>query len=207
MKVGILGSGDVGKALARGFIAEGHTVTIATRDPDSQKAIELAEELGAVVGDFQTTAQFGELIVLCTAWSGTESALKLAGATNVAGKIVIDATNPLQNGPNLAIGHTDSGGEQIQRWLPDSLVVKAFNSVNNKLMYRPVLNNGPPTMFICGNNKPAKQKVSEILVGFGWEVTDIGDITGARELEPLCVLWVKYGQVTGGWSHAFKMLH
>jgi predicted dinucleotide-binding enzyme len=207
MKVGILGSGDVGKALARGFMAENYEVMIATRDPASQKAAELAEELGTQVADFEATARFGELIVLCTAWSGTESALKLAGTDHLTGKIVIDATNPLQNGPNLALGHTDSGGEQIQRWLPESHVVKAFNSVNNKLMHRPKLESGPPTMFICGNEKSAKQKVSAILVEFGWEVADIGDITGARELEPLCILWVKYGLATGGWGHAFKMLH
>jgi predicted dinucleotide-binding enzyme len=207
MKVGILGSGDVGKALARGFIAEGYDVGIATRDPASQKAVELAQDVGVAVKDFRATAEFGELIVLCTAWSGTESALELAGNANLTGKIIIDATNPILDGPKLALGYNDSGGEQIQRWLPDSKVVKAFNSANNKLMYRPKLDSGPPTMFICGNDTAAKQKVSQILVQFGWEVADIGDITGARELEPLCILWVKYGRATGGWHHAYKMLH
>ena len=208
MKVGILGSGDVGKALARAFTAEGYEVMIATRDPRSPKAKELAE-LGVEVGDFTQTADFGDFVVLCTLWSGTENAIQSARPDNLKNKLVIDTTNPLDfsgGGPSLSLGHTDSGGEQVQRWLPDSKVVKAFNIVGNQSMYKPQFEQGPPTMFICGNDKPSKQLVTDILSDFGWEVADIGDITGARELEPMCILWVKYGRLTGGWLHALKML-
>lgn len=210
MKVGILGSGDVGHALAKGFKAEGHEVMIATRDPASDKAEDLRSELsGITVSDFKSTAEFAEVVVLCTLWSGTENALGLADCENLKDKIVIDATNPLEfsiDGPKLAIGHTDSGGEQIQRWLSKSKVVKAFNSVGNARMYKPDFQEGTPTMFICGDDDDAKQQVTDILTSFGWETVDIGDITGARELEPLCMLWVKYGTHNDSWDHAFKLL-
>lgn len=209
MKVGILGSGDVGKALAKGFKAEGYDVMIATRNTDSEKAETLKKDLAVEVGNFAETAAFGELIVLATGWSGTEQALQLAEQQNLEGKVVIDVTNPLKfgdNGPELVIGHTNSGGEQVQRWLPKSQVVKAFNIVNNADMYKPSFEQGEPTMLIAGNEDSAKRQVLGILEQFGWEAIDIGDITVARELESLCMLWVKYGRKYGTWHHAFKLL-
>lgn len=209
MKIGILGSGDVGKELAKGFVAEGYDVMIGTRDPTAPKVKEL-KDLGAQVGTFEDTARFAELAVLCTQGTGTENALRLAGPENLAGKVVIDATNPLDlttGKPQLSIGLTNSRGEEVQRWLADSHVVKAFNTVGHKLMYQPSYEHGEPTMFICGNDKDAKQSVRDILHLFGWDVVDMGDITSSRELEPLCMLWVKYGQLNGTWSHAFKLLH
>jgi predicted dinucleotide-binding enzyme len=143
-------------------------------------------------------------------WMGAEQAIQLIGAENLAGKIVIDTTNPLaykENAPpSLSIGHTDSAGEQVQRWLPKSHVVKAFNIVGNADMVHPDFPGGPPDMFICGNDAEAKKKVIEILTAFGWPTIDIGNIEGARLLEPLCILWVTYGIRTGGWRHALKML-
>lgn len=209
MKIGILGSGDVGKALARGFMSEGHQVMIATRNPSGNKGDELRNLEGVKVGDFIETAIYADLVVLCTLWSGTEEAIKLADPANLAGKIVIDTTNPLEftdDGPKLALGHTDSGGEQVQRWLGQSLVIKAFNTVGNTHMYKPKFSI-TPTMFVCGNDASAKARVTDILTGFGWETIDVGGITGARELEPLCILWVKYGTISGSWNHAFKLLH
>jgi predicted dinucleotide-binding enzyme len=148
--------------------------------------------------------------VLATLWSGTESAVKLSGLANLAGKVVIDATNPLvftANAlPALALGHTDSGGEQVQRWLPSARVVKAFNIVGNAHMFKPAFPGGPPDMFICGNDADAKRVVTEILTDFGWSTIDVGGIEGARLLEPLCILWVGYGIRTGTWNHAFKLL-
>lgn len=213
MKVGVLGTGDVGRALGRGFISRGHDVMMGSRDPSSEKVREWAAMQGsrASSGTFGEAAAYGELLVLATRWTGTENALRLAGEENCRGKVLIDATSPLRSEPGqppgLALGHTDSGGEQVQRWIPDARVVKAFNIVGNAHMVDPVFPEGQPDMFICGNDAGAKAKVTEICTTFGWPgAIDIGGIEGARELEPLCILWVKYGFATGGWNHAFKVL-
>ncbi|HET7789803.1 MAG TPA: NAD(P)-binding domain-containing protein [Gemmatimonadales bacterium] len=211
MKIGILGSGDVAKALAKGFAGRGDEVKLGTRD--SKKLADWLKTAGpkASVGSFADAAKFGELVVLATLWTGTENAIKLADPTNFAGKVVIDATNPLDFSrgmpPRLALGHTDSGGEQIQRWLPDARVVKAFNIVGHAHMVHPQFPGGPPDMFIAGNDAAAKETVNGILKSFGWQGSiDVGGIEGARLLEPLCILWVIYGATTGGWNHAFKMV-
>src|SRR5436190_14509119 len=183
MKVGILGSGDVGKALGRGFVKYGHEVKIGSREP--AKLADWVKEVGArgSAGSFAEAAGFGEVIVLATAWSGTQAALELAGAAAFAGKVVIDATNPLDFShgmpPRLALGHGDSGGEQVQRWLPGARVVKAFNSVGNALMVDPDLPGGPPDMFIAGDDAEAKRVVTGILTQFKWNTLDVGGIAGA----------------------------
>lgn len=205
MKIGILGSGDVGKALAAACVSEGHDVMLATRQPDSAKADSLSKELGATVADFDTVAKFGEVLLLCTLWTGTEQAIRSIKPSSVANKIVIDVTNPLDTSnsmpPKLALGHTDSGGEQVQRWLPHSRIVKALNTVGNQLMYQPKITSGTPTMLYCGNDAEAKDVVRTLLMSFGWEPVDLGDITASRELEPICIAWVKYGLATNSWSH------
>ena len=212
MKIGILGTGDVGRTLASGLAAEGHDVRVGTRDPSSARAQEVAGKLGAKIGvvSFADAAAFAETAVLATLWSGTEAAVKLAGPKRLEGKAVIDATNPLVFAPGappaLALGHTDSGGEQVQRWLPGARVVKAFNIVGHAHMVHPSFPGGPPDMFICGNDPGAKRTVTGLLEQLGWPVTDIGGIEGARLLEPLCILWVGYGVRAGTWNHAFKML-
>lgn len=209
-KIGILGSGDVGKALGKGFAALGHEVMIGSRDPS--KLAQWQQEVGvhARLGVFQEAAQFGDVIILATLWSGTEHALELAGHANLKGKVLIDATNPLLFEPNslpkLALGHTDSGGEQVQRWLPGTRVVKCFNSVGNAHMFKPDFPHGPPTMFLAGNDADAKATVVKICQDFGWETLDAGGIEASRLLEPLCILWVSYGIRSGGWNHAFKLL-
>jgi predicted dinucleotide-binding enzyme len=210
-KIGILGSGDVGRVLGGGFASRGHEVVLGSREPDSEKLSAWREKTGARTASFAEAAEHGEILVLATLWTGTESALQLAGARRAAGKIVIDATNPLDfskgRPPGLALGHTDSGGEQVQRWLPEARVVKAFNIVGNAHMIDPDFPGGPPDMFIAGNDRAAKQRVTEILQSFGWPSTiDVGGIEGARLLEPMCILWVQYGFATGSWNHAFKML-
>jgi hypothetical protein len=182
---------------------------IATREPDSKKGISLAEEIGVPVGDFAKTAAFAELAVLCTLWSGTKSAIDLAGPDRLAGKIVVDTTNPLVfaegKPPALALGHGSSGGEQVQAWLPRSRVVKAWNSVGNAHMYKPSFRERP-SMFICGEDETARKTVAAQIESFGWEAIDIGGISGARVLEPLSILWVGYGARAGTWNHAFKLL-
>jgi predicted dinucleotide-binding enzyme len=196
MKIGILGTGTVGQSLAAGFKKYGHDVKLGHRDPKQSYA---------------DAARFGEVVLLCTPWSGTENAIKLTDPKNLAGKVVIDVTNPLKSeeseAPALAIGFTDSGGEQVQRWLPQARVVKAFNIVGNDLMIDPKLPGGPPDMFIAGNDAAAKQTVTQICKQFGWPVVDIGGIEGSRLLEPLAMLWVVVGFKLNRWDQAWKLIH
>jgi 8-hydroxy-5-deazaflavin:NADPH oxidoreductase len=221
MKIGIIGSGDVGQRLADGLIDLGHQVKIGTRDTSKKEVVEWIDKhrkegdkksANASVGDFAETASFGaDLIVLCTSWSGTSNAIKMADPGNMTGKVVIDTTNPLDFSqglpPRMAVGVTDSAAEINQRLLPGAKVVKAFNIVGNPHMVHPDFPGGPPTMFICGNDEQAKKMVIEsILTPFGWEITDIGGLEGARLLEPLAMLWITYYFRTGSGDHAFKLL-
>lgn len=214
MKVGIIGSGEVGRRLADGFIELGHQVKIGSRDPNQSKITEWInkhDKEHASSGTFADTATFGELVVLATLWEGTADAIQLANSTNLAKKIVIDVTNPLDFSkgmpPTLALGHTDSAGETVQRMLHDSKVVKAFNIVGNPHMIHPDFPGGPPTMFICGNDDEAKKFVIDnILTKFGWETIDTGRIEAARLLEPLALLWIVHYSRTGNGNHAFKLL-
>lgn len=213
MRVGILGTGDVGRALGNGFVALGHEVKMGSRSASNDKASSWAKDAGAKAstGTFASVAEWAELVVLCTLGAANPAVLEAAGPKNLAGKILIDATNPLDMSkgfpPTLALGHTDSGGEQVQRLAPEAKVVKAFNSVGNSLMFQPKLPGGPPTMFIAGNDDGAKAQVSTLLGEFGWETLDAGGIQSSRYLESLCMIWVLHGAKSGGWTHAFKMLH
>lgn len=212
MKVGILGSGDVAKALGTGFIAAGHSVRLGSRSPDSEGLVAWKKKVGSQgsTGSLAETAQWGELLVLATLGVEGPNAIRLAGPKHFAGKILIDVTNPLRMAPNappsLAVGFDDSAGERVQRAVPEAKVVKAFNSIGNSLMFRPQLPGGPPTMFYCGNDAEAKTKVAEILRDFGLDPVDIGGIEGSRMLESLCLLWVGSAMNLGTWDIAFKLL-
>jgi predicted dinucleotide-binding enzyme len=212
MKVGILGTGDVGKALGKAFIALGHEVKLGAREAGNEKARAFVEEQGgrASAGTFADAARFGEIVALATLGMANGSALAQAGPDNLRGKVVIDATNPLDFSrgvpPTLGIAGQDSGGEQVQRQLPGAQVVKAFNTAGNAQFFRPQFSGGPPDMLICGNDEGAKKKVSAILADFGWNATDLGGIEVSRYLEPMCIVWVLYGLRTTQWNHAFKML-
>ena len=211
MKVGILGSGDVGLKLGDGFLALGHMVKIGTRNTSKEnvKSWIARHDKNATAGSFEETASFGDIIILATLWSGTSDAINLANPRNFAGKVTIDVTNPLdfsKGVPTLALGHTSSGGETVQKLLPDAKVVKAFNTVGNPHFFHPDFPGGPPTMFICGNDSDAKKQVTKILSDFGWEAVDMGGIEGSRLLEPLAMLWVNYYFKTSTGNHAFKLL-
>ncbi|MEP0824706.1 MAG: NADPH-dependent F420 reductase [Nitrososphaera sp.] len=210
MNVGILGSGEVGLRLAEGFVATGHTVKVGSRSPDKISQWATRNEGKVSTGSFSDAASFGDIVVLATLWEGTPSAIEMAGKKNFSGKVVVDVTNPLDfsNGvpPRLALGHSDSGGETVQRLIPDALVVKAFNIVGNAHMFKPDFPGGPPTMFLCGNDPSAKKIVTEILDSFGWESIDIGGIEGARLLEQLAMLWIVCYFKKGSGNHAFKLL-
>jgi predicted dinucleotide-binding enzyme len=209
MKVGILGTGDVGKALGKAFIDLGNDVFMGAREAGNPKAASFAKEYRAKAGTFADAARFGDIVVLATLGTATESALKLAGLDSFNGKLVIDTTNPLDfsgGAVKLSVGTTDSAGEQVQRLLPRAKVVKAFNTVGNSLMYQPKLPGGPPDMFIAGDDEGAKKQVADLLRDFGWGTVDLGGIAASRYLEPMCLAWVAYASRTNTWTHAFKLL-
>jgi 8-hydroxy-5-deazaflavin:NADPH oxidoreductase len=210
MKVGVLGSGDVARALGNGFVRHGDDVMLGTRD--TTKLVDWASEHGAQVGSFADAAAFGEVVVLAVRGSVAAAVLEAAGADNLAGKPVIDATNPLADRPaegGVIAYYTDldrSLMEQLQEQVPDAHLVKAFNQVGNQHMVDPAFEGGPPTMFICGDDADAKRVVTGILERFGWDVADLGGVQAARAIEPLCMLWCIPGLVEGRWDHAFKLL-
>lgn len=211
MNIGILGSGDVAKALAKGFLQHGHQVMLGTRAPE-KLADWMKENPKAQVGGFSTAAKFGELAVLAVKGSAALDALRLAHASNLAGKAVIDATNPIDNVPpsngllKFFTSLDDSLMERLQHEFPALHFVKAFNSVGSACMVNPEFKGGKPTMFICGNDDAAKQTVRGILDQFGWETADMGGAEAARAIEPLCMLWCIPGFLRNDWVHAFKLL-
>lgn len=212
MKIGILGTGEVGRALGKAFITLGHDVKMGSRSATNEKAVAWAKEMGAKAsaGTFADAAAFGELIILATLGVANESALKSAGLERFRGKVIIDATNPLDFSggmpPKLAGSGTDSAGERVQRLLPDAHVVKAFNTVGSPFMFRPDFPGGPPDMFIAGNDEEAKKRVAAILTEFGWGVIDSGGIESSRYLEAMCIVWVISALKANNWNQAFKML-
>jgi predicted dinucleotide-binding enzyme len=217
MKIGILGSGEVGRRLGDGFIRLGHDVKIGSRNPQKEEVVQWINSHGdeikrALSGTFMDAASFGEIIVIATLWEGTLNAIEMAGKNNFDGKIVIDVTNPLDFSkgvpPKLALGFSDSAGEIIQRMLPATRVVKAFNTVGNSHFIHPSFPiGGPPTMFICGNDDEAKKFVTDkIIATSGWDIVDVGRIEQSRLLEPLAFLWISLYFKTGSPNHAFKLL-
>lgn len=211
MKIGILGSGDVGQALGKGLAAIGHSVMIGSRSPNSERLEAWKTSIGkrASTGSTSDAAKFADVLVVAVNWSGIQDVLHDARPES-AGKIVLDVTNPLEfdgTTPRLAVGHDISGGEIVQQLLPDSNVVKSLNIVNYAHMCQPEYFEGTPTMFYCGNNPSAKEAVAKLLFGLGWkETVDLGDITQSRLLEPLCLLWINYGMSHNTWDHAFGIL-
>jgi len=211
MKVGILGSGDVAKSLGAGFLKHGHAVVLGTRDP-SKLSDWLKDHRGARAGSLAEAAAFGELVVLAVKGSVAVEVLRSAGTAGLAGKTVIDASNPIADAPpvngvlKFFTSLENSLMERLQREFADARFVKAFNSVGNDLMVDPQLAGGPPTMFICGNDEAAKQTVEGILGQFGWDACDLGKAEAARAIEPLCILWCIPGFLRNEWTHAFKLL-
>jgi len=211
MKVGILGSGDVAKALAIGFVKHGHQVVLGTSDTSKLKDF-VAQHKGAQASSFAEAAKFGEVVVLAVKGTVAADALKTAGVANLANKPVIDATNPIAdaaptNGVLKFFTSLDQSlMERLQSAFPEARFVKAFNSVGNAAMVNPQFKGGKPTMFICGNDDKAKVAVRGILDQFGWETADMGKAEAARAIEPLCMLWCIPGFLRNDWFHAFKLL-
>jgi 8-hydroxy-5-deazaflavin:NADPH oxidoreductase len=211
MKVGILGSGAVAKALAGGFVRHGHAVMLGTRTP-AKLADWAAANRTARVGSFSEAAGFGDLVVLAVKGTAAADVLRAAGAANLSGKPLIDVTNPIADAPpsngvlKFFTNLDESLMERLQREFADVRFVKAFNSVGNAGMVNPQFRGGMPTMFICGNDEAAKKIVSGILDQFGWETADMGKAEAARAIEPLCMLWCIPGFLHNDWMHAFKLL-
>jgi len=212
MKIGMIGSGDVGQSLGLGFASLGHEVMMGSREPGKEgiKAWKAKAGAKASAGTLAEAAAFAEMAVLATHWSGTKNAIRLAGPAQLAGKAVMDVTNPLLFRPKalpaLAVSGQDSACEQIQRWLPKSRVVKVFNTVNHAHMFKPSFPGGPPDMFICGDDDAAKKIISEICRDFGWGVIDMGGIEAARLIEPLAMVYILNAIRTENWNCAFKLL-
>jgi predicted dinucleotide-binding enzyme len=210
--VSVLGSGIVGEVLANGFLRHGYAVVRGTRD--TAKLAGWAQKAAgkASVATFAQAAAGGDVVVLAVKGAAAESLVTALPGSALAGKTVIDATNPIAESPpshgvlSFFTGPNDSLMERLQRIAPKANLVKAFSSVGNALMINPVFPGGKPSMFICGNSDSAKSEVRSILTQFGWETEDMGQVESARAIEPLCMLWCIPGLLRHQWNHAFKLL-
>ena len=211
MKVGVLGSGTVGQVLSEGFLEHGDEVMRGSRDPGKLAAWKAGAGPRAQAGTFAEAARFGELVVLAVKGTAAAAAVDACGGA-LAGKVVLDATNPIAEAPpvngvlRFFTGPNESLMETLQARVPAARFVKAFSCVGNALMVNPSLPGGKPTMFICGNDEGARREAARALDRFGWEVADMGTAEAARAIEPLCMLWCIPGLRENRWKHAFKLL-
>ena len=206
-KVAILGSGKVGETLADGFLKHGYAAMRGSRDPKKLEAWKAGAKGEASIGTFADAAKWGEIIVIAVKGTAAEAAVEQAGIANLAGKVVIDTTNPIGDEPpdhgviRYFTSINESLMERLQKKAPQAHFVKAFNSVGAPFMVNPALKG---SMFICGNDAGAKQQVTEVLTKFGWEAVDMGGVEGARPIESLCVLWCIPGMLRNDWAHVLK---
>jgi len=211
-QVAVLGSGQVGQVLADGFLHHGYAVVRGTREPGKLESWRIAAGANASVATFAEAASAAEIVVLAIKGTAAEAVVELCGADALAGKVVIDATNPIADAPpvngvlKFFTSLDESLMERLQRLAPTGRFVKAFSQVGNAVMINPTLPGGPPTMFICGNDPAARMVVRGILDQFGWETEDLGAIEAARAIEPLCMLWCIPGFTQNRWNHAFRLL-
>ena len=211
-KIAILGSGVVGHVLADGLLKHGYEVMRGSRNPDKLADWKQGAGPHAHTGTFPETARFGELVILAVKGTAAISAVELCGIDALAGKTVIDATNPIADKPpvngvlSFFTGPNESLMEMLQVKAPAARFVKAFSCIGNAFMVHPDFGGLQPTMFICGNDTAAKREVGDILRLFGWDVEDMGAVEAARAIEPLCMLWCIPGLSANRWSHAFKLL-
>jgi hypothetical protein len=209
MKVGLLGSGEVAKALGGGLLRHGYDVMLGTRDPAKLEEWLAAHPRARAAGVAEA-ARFGEIVILAVKGTAALDVLRAAG--DLAGKIVIDTTNPIADLPpvNGVIHYftslEESLLERLQREFPAVRFVKAFNSVGAGSMVNPQYKGGRPTMFICGNDEVAKRTVGGLVEAFGFDIADMGKVEAARAIEPLAILWCIPGFLRNDWVHAFKLL-
>jgi predicted dinucleotide-binding enzyme len=193
-KIAVLGTGEVGKTLTKGFAELGHEV----------------KQVGRT--GFAEAAKWADTVVLAVKGSAAEKAVTMTGADNLAGKTVLDTTNPLADAPpdnGVLKFFTSLDGslmERLQKAAPRASFVKCFSSVGSASMVKPDFGGQRPTMFICGDSDAAKAETRGILEAFGWDAEDMGGVQAARAIEPLCILWCIPGFRTNSWTHAFKLL-
>jgi predicted dinucleotide-binding enzyme len=211
-KVAVIGSGVVGEVLANGFLKHGYAVIRASRDPSKLEAWRKSAGANASLGTPAEASKAADLVVLAVKGTGAEEAVAACNG-GLAGKTVLDTTNPIANAPPsngvLAYFTTfeESLLERLQKKAPEAHFVKAFSCVGSAFMVNPDFGGIKPSMFICGSNAQAKSEASTVLQQFGWEIEDLGAVEAARAIEPLCILWCIPGLTGKGWSHAFKLLH
>jgi len=212
MNIAVMGTGEVGRTIASKLVELGHNVVLGSRTGDNPKAVAWATEAGdrASTGTYADAAVFGELVVNATLGVASVDALKSAGEDSLAGKIIIDVSNPLDFSegfpPKLSVCNDDSLGEQLQRTFPRSKVVKTLNTMWNGLMIDPRKIDSSHVVFLCGNDAEAKSAVRRLLESFGWrtdEMLDLGDISGARATEAWLLLWTRIYAATD--SGAFNL--
>jgi predicted dinucleotide-binding enzyme len=209
MKIGILGAGNVGGALGKLWAAKGHEIVFGVPDAGDLKYKNLVNSIQgkARVGSVKDAAPFGELVVLATPWPATEDAIRAAG--DLSGKVLVDCTNPLlPDLSGLAVGTTNSAGEEVSRWAKGARVVKAFNTIGAPNFGNPKFGSEIASMFICGDDADAKAVVAKLAADLGFEPVDAGPLTASRMLEPLAMLWIHlaFKQGLGPTGHAFKLL-
>jgi 8-hydroxy-5-deazaflavin:NADPH oxidoreductase len=210
-KIGILGSGEVGQTLAKGFIMDGYAVMVGSRDGHKAEVVDRALGMDVATGTFREVTEWAELIVLAVKGSVAEG---VAGelADVFAGKVVLDVTNPISDEPpvngvlKLFTLANESLAERIQASAPDSRVVKVWNTVSHRFMIDPDFKERP-TMPIAGNDAHAREEVAGIVSAFGWDVLDMGMLTSARPIEQLTVLLCVQGFLHDEWDHAFRMIY
>lgn len=216
MNIAVLGTGIVGNTIGSALIKLGHSVKMGSRTKSNEKAVAWVAANGAKAseGTFQDAANFGQVIFNCTKGDGALEALRLAGADNLKGKIIVDISNPLDFSkgmpPSLFVCNTDSLGEQIQRAFPEAKVVKTLNIVNCEVMVNAAKSSAADrgTMFVSGNDAEAKQSViRDFLAAWGWnDVIDLGDITTARGTEMMLPIWIRTWGATGNGHFSFKIV-
>lgn len=206
MRIAIIGTGHVGAAIARGLKGKGHAVTLGAREPQAAKVAALADEAGATVALPADAAWGADIVILALPWGAAEAAVKSLG--DLAGKCVIDCMNPLgmvDGALSLTVGHSTSGGEIVQGWLPWAHVVKTLNQVGAEIMARNDHLPHRPVMFMAGDHPASKAQAATILSDLGFEPLDAGDITKARLLEPFGMVWINQALMRGkgrGWAFA-----
>jgi len=208
MRIGILGAGNVGGALGRGWANKGHDVFFGVPRPKDAKTQDLVRGIGpkARAGTVADAAGFAEVVVLATPWQATQDALR--GAGNLAGKVVVDCTNPLNSDfTGLAVGYTTSGAEQVAEWAKGARVFKAFNQTGFNIMANPVFDGRPAVLFVCGDDDASKPTVLKLATDIGFEAIDAGRLVIARLLEPYAMLWIHLANAQGlGRNFAFGLL-
>jgi NADPH-dependent F420 reductase len=206
MRIGIIGAGSVGKALAGGWVRAGHDVTLGVRSPDAARALAAASATGARLAPVPDAAAGAEVVVLATPWEATEDAIE--ACADLSGKVVVDCTNPLRRGlDGLAVGTTDSAGERVGRWAAGARVVKAFNTTGANNMENPQYGDRAASMFFCGDDEAARATVRTLVEDLGFEAVDCGPLRAARYLEPVAMLWIHLAHERGlGREIAFALL-